>query len=176
MHCPKCGDPFASDEARFCRRCGLEIEGVKEFLAVDATQKKQLIEGVKEFLAAGAQEKKLTSEGANRKYFRWAMAASMAALIAMFINIFLRALFPVSPIFGKFTVFVLLGCALLIFTAFAARQERLKCVKRPLQKAKTTKELQPPQEYIFGQKALNYKETSPPASVTEHTTKFFEDE
>lgn len=33
MFCPKCGQPQAFDEVRFCARCGLQLEAVKSLIA-----------------------------------------------------------------------------------------------------------------------------------------------
>ncbi len=176
MHCPKCGDLLASDAARFCRRCGFEIEGVREFLAAESPEKKFEIDSVREFLTAAVQEKKLASQRATRKHVRWAVAVSMAAIMAMFINFTLRYAFSVPAIFGKSIVITLLLCAFLFFLVFSVRKKHRKSVKSALPKAKTTKELRPPQEYVFDSRALTQREIAPPPSVTEGTTKFFEDQ
>ena len=33
MHCPRCGEQQSSNEIRFCRKCGLAMDDVKEILA-----------------------------------------------------------------------------------------------------------------------------------------------
>lgn len=35
MFCPKCGQPQPSEDVRFCSRCGLPTDGVKQLLAAD---------------------------------------------------------------------------------------------------------------------------------------------
>ena len=33
MHCPQCGEEQISGEVRFCKTCGLPLDGIKELLA-----------------------------------------------------------------------------------------------------------------------------------------------
>jgi hypothetical protein len=35
MFCPKCGQPQPAEDVRFCSRCGLPTDGVKQLLAAD---------------------------------------------------------------------------------------------------------------------------------------------
>ncbi len=155
MHCPKCGDGFASDEARFCRRCGFEIAGVKEFLT------------------KGSDETK--PDYTRRKSFKQAMALTTACLIAIIINIVLRHAFSISPIYGKLIIVSLLALATLKMVMPAALEKKMRAAKARGLSSPTTRALEPPKEYINDLQAFNQAERLAPPSVTETTTKLLDD-
>jgi hypothetical protein len=156
MHCPKCGEPLAFDEARFCRRCGFEIVGVKEFLA------------------RGSDETK--PDYARRKSFKQAMTLTVACLIAIIINIVLRDAFSISPVYGKLIIVSLLALATLKMVMSDALEKKMRAAKARGMTSPTTRELEPPSEYINDFRAFNQAERpAPPPSVTESTTRLLDE-
>lgn len=155
MHCPKCGDPLPTDEARFCRHCGFEIEGVKEFLA------------------AGRHDARPNAAG--QKSFKQAIALTVACLIGILINIVLRDAFSVPPFYGKAIIFVLMALAVWKLVMPALAEKKLRAGQSSGWSSPTTTALEPPQGYIHDTQAFNRTEGLAPPEVTESTTKLLDE-
>jgi hypothetical protein len=155
MHCPKCGDPLAADEARFCRRCGFEIEGVKEFLT------------------AGRRDGRPNPAG--QKSFKQGIALTVACLIGILLNIVLRDAFSVPPFYGKAIIFVLMALAVWKLLVPALAEKKLSIGQSPGLSSPTTTALEPPQEYMYDTQAFNQTERLAPPEVTESTTKLLDE-
>jgi uncharacterized membrane protein YvbJ len=158
MHCPKCGEPLVSGEARFCRLCGFELEEVKALLAIDSSKAK-------------AQR-----ERARQKAFKQAMLLTIVSISMVFINIVLRDLFFLPQIYGKMIIVIILTSAIVRMVmpdALASACPNRRATRRH---AKTTANLLSQQESISDNHAVKTAQSFPPPSITERTTKLFEDE
>jgi uncharacterized membrane protein YvbJ len=158
MHCPKCGEPLVSGEARFCRLCGFALEEVKALLAIDS------------------RNAKAQRERARQKAFKQTMLLTIVSMLMVFINIALRDVFSLPQIYGKMIIVIILTTAVVRMVlpdvlASACPNQR---ATRP--HAKTTANLLSQQESISDNQGVNTAQSFPPPSITERTTKLFEDE
>jgi uncharacterized membrane protein YvbJ len=158
MHCPKCGEPLVSGEARFCRLCGFALEEVKALLAIDS------------------RNAKAQRERARQKAFKQTMLLTIVSIWMVFINLALRDLFSVPQIYGKMIIVIILTTAIVRMVLPDALTCAISNQRATRRHAKTTANLLSQQESISDNRAVNTAKSFPPQSIIERTTKLFEDQ
>ena len=71
MYCPKCNQQQASEEMRFCSRCGFPLSGVAQLLANDGLLP---VSAADQNAIAASRRKKIISESAFLTLIAWAIA------------------------------------------------------------------------------------------------------
>ena len=168
MHCPKCGQQQASQDVRFCSRCGFRLAFVSELLINEGVPVK--IEPV---------EQRLTRTERRRRY-RQGAKLLFFSVVALPIAIGLSIAFDSpGPIFIPLTlflagIFVTLYSRLFIEETLPAReQSRLKDLKeKASRRALPTSQSIPVTEQVAP--SANTAEIRQPPSVTENTTKLLD--
>ena len=171
MYCPNCGQQQVSEEMRFCSRCGLALTGLAEWLAGGAVPVKP---------AGKAPVSGLT---ARRKGMR--RAAKLMFFSAVLFPIFV--LFSVAveeggpiiiPVLSFFVALAMMLYARLFsdntlpITSHTAQTTALRSepARGSLPPATTTN------IPASGRRQVRTNELAQPPSVTEHTTRFFDNE
>lgn len=103
MYCPKCSQTQASEEMRYCSRCGFPLHGVAELVASDGTAV------VKSPDNSGLKRRKIVVRG-------WAAATALNLILAPFVVIGVQSVEAVVIYLFFSLVLLLGGFAWLIYT------------------------------------------------------------
>ena len=108
MYCPKCNQQQASDEMRFCSRCGFSLAVVAHLLKHDG---KLVLPGSEQKRKLKPSRTKIISESASLTLVSWAVAA-----VAMLVNNFGGALeIPAKIVAANFFLLGLIGLIRFIY-------------------------------------------------------------
>ena len=168
MHCPKCGQQQASEDVRFCSRCGFRLAFVSELLVNDGVPAK--IEPIAESITR-TERRRRYRQGAKLLFF------SVVALpIAIGLSIIFDAPGPLFIPMAMFLagIFVMLYSRIFIEETLPAREKsRLKELKEKAGRlALPTSQSIPVNEQVAP--SANTAEIRQPPSVTENTTKLLD--
>lgn len=164
MFCPKCGQPQASDEVRFCVRCGLQLDAVKSLV----TNEVMFIQ----------------HEARNQQVSTWQKPGVKTSAKIIFLSIILGPIFlgvsvlndTPGPMVVPFTLF-LLGVLWMIYSLVFGESPVNRKANQPSINAPNTQAYVPPQpqtQRTLPPQPINTAEMVKPPSVTENTTKLFE--
>ena len=167
MYCPNCGQQQASEEMRFCSRCGFALSGLAEWLAG----------GV---LVRQADEACIPSR--QRKNIR--RAAKLMFFSAVMLPIFLMASIGIDepgPLFIPLFFAFVAGMWMLYAKLFMDNEKPLSQVTQPPAFGTPTARvsLPPPTNFPIsdiGRQQVRTNELVEVPSVTEHTTKLLDNE
>jgi hypothetical protein len=171
MYCPNCGQQQISDEMRFCSRCGLALSGLAEWLASGRLPAKRADDAP---VAALSPRRKGMRRAAKLMFFS-------GVLFPVFLVFSIAAEEP-GPIVVPFVLFFVSLVMLLYARLFSD-----KTVPVNHQVAQTTalgstsaRGSLPPAGNIpmpgVGRQRVRTNELAQPPSVTEHTTRLFDNE
>jgi hypothetical protein len=168
MYCPRCSQEQASDELRFCSKCGLPLTEVTGVLARGG-------------VPAETQETKPPRSAARR----WSLRLFMAALAFFVLAIFSAAAEDAAvPIFGllTFASFVIGSCVLI----YSWIKGRMRGRSQSAQLGQQTSRVEAPQRGALApayappiampREGVDTGKVAEPPSVTEHTTRHLEEE
>lgn len=168
MYCPNCGQQQISDEMRFCSRCGLALTGLVEWLAGGRVQR--------------VEETPVSEPSPRRKNMR--RAAKMMFFSGVLFPIFLVICLAIDeggPMFIPFFVFFISLVWMLYARLFSSNTPRVNyqapqttslgsmSARGSLPPATTT-------SIPVGRPQVRTNELAQPPSVTENTTRFFDNE
>lgn len=166
MFCPKCGQPQASDEVRFCVRCGLQLDAVKSLVTNEV------------FFAQ--------RETYNQSVSTWKKPGVKTSAKLVFLSIILAPFFfgisilndSPGPLIVPFTLF-LLGVLWMIYSLVFGEspvQSNRKANQFVINPANTQPYFpqQPQTQTYLPPQSINTAEIATPQSVTENTTKLLE--
>ena len=168
MFCPKCGQQQASDEMRFCSRCGFQLAVVSALVATGGVPPAIII-------ANDRGESMLTVKHSRRQGAKLMFLSGVIAPFAMGVGILLDS--PL-PLLIPFTIF-LAGLAWMFYfrlfgeeLSFADHQS----TSTQLSEAKQVylPPSQPPIAASINRPSHNTAEIVQPPSVTEHTTRLLD--
>jgi len=171
MYCPNCGQQQISGEMRFCSRCGLALTGLAEWLASGSTAVKR--QDHTDVPALSPRRKNMRRAGK--------LMFSSGVLFCIFLAISI-AVDEGGPMFVPFFVFFVSLVWMLYARLFSEDTPRLN-----YQPPQTTVLAQPPARSSLppanttaipnvGRQQVRTNELAQPPSVTENTTKFFNNE
>jgi len=171
MYCPNCGQQQISEEMRFCSRCGLALTGLAEGLAGGSVPVRQ------------TEQTQIPVTSQRRKHIRRALKLmfSSGVLFVIFLVISI-AVEEGGPMFIPFFVFFMSLVWMLYARLFSANTPRLD-----YQAPQTTVLPQTPARSSLppanttsipnvGRQQVRTNELAQPPSVTENTTRFFNNE
>lgn len=163
MFCPKCGQPQVSNEVRFCVRCGLQLDNVKSLI----TNEVMFVQ----------------REAYNQPVPTWKKPGVKTSAKLIFLSIILAPIFfslaiineNPGPLIVPFTLF-LLGILWMIYSlVFGESPMSRKANQNLINPANTQAYLPQPQpQKTLHAQPINTAEMIKPPSVTENTTKLFE--
>jgi zinc ribbon protein len=168
MHCPQCGEQIISDDMRFCKHCGLALDGVKQLLAPSEPVK----DGPSGLLniRIGADPRSL--RGLNQAAYLL-LLAFVPLLVAIAQGVFSFNLLPPFLLIKAFFLLLALPILRFSYALYEAHQESKSPKKAKLGKGTSALEL--PQDSAsvtaFSPRRMNTAEIIQPPSITEHTTK-----
>lgn len=184
MYCPHCGTQQASNEIRFCSRCGFPLHAIAEILANG---------GNLPVLASGANGKKLTARQKGIRQGALLMLSTLLvvplmAIISVFIFHRPQLFVPITFIICFFGGLLRMMYALLIEDNTPVVNEQLAALRAPASFPSVTPPtylnaprqsfIQPqPQNFstpVYQPPRRNTGELVPPPSVTENTTRLLE--
>jgi hypothetical protein len=170
MYCPKCNQQQASEEMRFCSRCGFPLSGVAQLLANDG------LLPVNENATAASRRKKIISESAFLTLIAWALAFG-ALLFVDFggpFEVFALVATIVFFIVGLIGLFrFTYGLLFVKDSPKAEKQPRDRSIPAPLaQSALPPAHSIPVTDYP---RRVHTKEIVQPPSITENTTKLLDE-
>ena len=174
MYCPRCSQQQSSDTVRFCSRCGLLLIGVKELLDN---------EGIPRTPGAPAQKRKLSAREKGTRLGAKIMFFS-AALLIPFFALSIAAENP-APLIVPFTLFFIGLLRLLYARMFDDGASQVyQTPPYTIEPLPGAAALPPQQDVVFKSPVSRGVNTgdmaepghSSPPSVTERTTKLFEDQ
>lgn len=171
MYCPRCSQQQASDEMRFCSRCGFPLQVVSELLAGDGVLAMRQAEAETDQLSP---RQKGIRQGAKLMLVGLVLGTVMA-LLSVFV-------------LGRPEVFVSISTAIFFMSGLARIlyayifEQGVVTKKQDSQPARLgatacASTLPPPQTVpvtTFGTQRIKTAEIVQPPSVTEHPTKLFE--
>ena len=171
MYCPNCGQQQISEEMRFCSRCGLALTGLAEWLAGGALSVKRVDNAP---VSALTPRRKAMRRAAKLMFFSgvlfpiflvFSIAADEGGPMAVpFILFFVSLAWMLyARLFGDNTVPMINHAA----QTTALRSEPARSSLPPA----TTTNIP-----ASGRQQVRTNELAQPPSVTEHTTKFFNNE
>jgi len=171
MYCPNCGQQQISEEMRFCSRCGLALTGLAEWLAGGSMVVKRSDHAE---IAAATPRRKNIRRAAKLMFFS-------GVLFCIFLVISI-AIQDGGPMFIPFFVFFMSLVWMLYARLFSANTPRLD-----YQAPQTTVLPQTPARSSLppanttsipnvGRQQVRTNELAQPPSVTENTTRFFNNE
>jgi hypothetical protein len=162
MYCPKCGHQQASDDMRFCSRCGFQLAGVAELLV-----KSEL-----EPAAAGQMEKRFPR--VSRRGARLIFFSIVTAPVFLFFSYYFDSPLPLFPMFFFFLAGLAHIAYQLIFNENMAPESEKWTMLRSARKERYL----PPAHEIPAPDLFrrDTAEFTPPPSITESTTKLLENE
>ena len=170
MYCPNCGQQQISGEMRFCSRCGLALTGLAEWLAGGSLAGKR------------AEQERVSELSPRRKNIR--RAAKLMFLSGVLFPVFLGLCIAVDeggPMFIPFFVLFVSLVWMLYARLFSAGTPRINyqapettafgpmSARGSLPPATTT-------SIPVGRPRVRTNELDQPPSVTEKTTRFFDNE
>jgi endogenous inhibitor of DNA gyrase (YacG/DUF329 family) len=170
MYCPNCGQQQISEEMRFCSRCGLALTGLAEWLAGGMVVRR-------------SDQADVSVVSPRRKNMRRAAKLMFFSGVLFFIFLVISiAVNEGGPMFIPFFVFFVSLVWMLYARLFSADTPRLN-----YQPPQTTVLAQPPARSSLppahtnaipniGRQQVRTNELAQPPSVTENTTKFFNNE
>jgi len=171
MHCPNCGQQQISDEMKFCSRCGLALTGLAEWLAGGALPVK------------ASNQAPVPAASPRRKHMR--RAAKLMFLSGVLLPVFFVFCLAVGeggpmviPIFIFFIALVWMLYARL-FTDNTPRAINQAAQTTMLGSTSARGSLPPPTTTSIpnvGRQQVRTNELAQPPSVTENTTRFFNNE
>jgi len=168
MYCPNCGQQQISDEMRFCSRCGLALTGLAEWLAGGRVQQ--------------VEQKHVPEPSPRRKQLR--RAGKLMFFSAVLFPVFLILCFAIDeggPIIIPCLVFFVSLVWMLYARLFSSNTPRVDyqapqttalgslSARGSLPPATTT-------SIPVGRPQVRTNELAQPPSVTENTTRFFDNE
>ena len=171
MYCPNCGQQQISEEMRFCSRCGLALTGLADWLAGG-------------MLVANRAEKPAVSELSKRRKNMRRAAKLMffsGVLFPVFLVISLAAE-EGGPMVVPFFVFFVSLVWMLYARLFSDKDApvNLQAGQTTLLGSTPARSSLPPATTTniptAGRQQVRTNELAQPPSVTEHTTKFFNNE
>ena len=167
MFCPKCSQRQISDEARFCSRCGFQLEGVALLLLNDGVI--QNLQPAEENLSLYRQ---VTSRFGAKLVFLSLILAPLVFFLAVATNQPEFLLFP-------FILFMIGITQVGYIAIFGKRNSPAKQPKQPrsLNTSESRFKLPAPQTATVPILEIRNRDTNemmPPSSVTDHTTKLLE--
>jgi zinc-ribbon domain len=168
MHCPQCGEQIISDEMRFCKHCGLGLDGVKELLAPPEPVK----DGPTGLLniRVGADPRSL--RGLNQAAYLL-LLAFVPILLAIAQGVFSFNLLPPLLLIRAFFVLLAIPALRFGYALYEARQASKPT--KTVQLGTDTHELELRQDSAsgtaFSAQRGNTAEMILPPSITERTTK-----
>ena len=164
MYCPKCGQPQVSDEIRFCVRCGLQLDSVKNLVSTGGQPIQQIV--------------------AYQPVVKQYKPGFKTAVKIIFLSIILAPIFFVlsimvdnpAPLVFPLMIFLLGGFWLFYSHFFGESPIQLNTQQQTINEANMTKQLvsQYEQPNALPPQSINTAEMVKPPSVTEHTTKLLE--
>lgn len=159
MFCPKCGQPQANDEVRFCVRCGLQLDGVKDLITLP-----------------------IQNDSNNQSTSKWHRPGVKTGTKIIFLSLILFPLFLSFGFFDKeLLILILVPKTLFLIGLFWMIYARIfgespihkrQSEIQPISSANLFSQHEPPK--ALPTKSINTGEIIQPASVTESTTKIFE--
>ena len=163
MFCPRCGQQCTND-ARFCSRCGLLLNGIAEVMANNG-------------LAAGEPSQVVTGAKRNKgvRIGTILMLASVAAS-PIFFALSVAADGP-APLLAPLTIFLTGLCYVLYGRAFGQDSPPVQHQAYPILRPKSAPVLSLPDRQAisgYGPRKVNTADMAEPPSVTDHTTQFFD--
>lgn len=173
MFCPKCSQQQASEEVRFCSRCGFQMEAVARLLETNGA-------------LIGFEARESDKPSLYRRAISSAGAKVIFVSIVLFVFVFILAVAADAPelMFFPFLLFVI-GLAMVTYKLIfgekppAASEENSYAAKN-LNWAERKNELPPPRSVPVSAYESPRRNTAemrqPPPSVTEPTTKLLESE
>jgi hypothetical protein len=162
MYCPKCGHQQASDDMRFCSRCGFQLAGVADLLIKNELGPP----------AASQLEKRFPR--VSRRGARLIFFSIVTAPVFLFFSYYFDSPVPLFPSF----FFFLAGLAR-IFYQLIFNENMLPESQKWTGLPSARKEQYLPPVHEIPVSALFRRDTadfSPPPSITESTTKLLENE
>jgi zinc-ribbon domain len=171
MYCPNCGQQQISDEMRFCSRCGLALTALVEWLAGGGLPAKR---GDETQVSASSPRRKGIRRAAKLMFFS-------GVLFPVFLVLSLvvdEGAVMIIPIFLLFVSLVLMLYARL-FSDKTAPVNNLVAQTSTLGPISARGSLPPAANTSMpgvGRQQVRTNEFVQPSSVTEHTTKLFDDE
>jgi len=160
MFCPKCSQSQASEDMRYCSRCGFPLCGVAELVANDGTLP------VKSPNGSDVTRRKLISKG-------WGAITVINLIVAPFVIVGVQSVEAVLIYLFFFLEFLCSGFGWMIYTR-PAREDR----EFPEQKGVSSRDahsaLPPNRNSSAGLFGHQTNELLIPTSVTEGTTKLLE--
>ena len=172
MYCPKCNQQQASEEMRFCSRCGFPLSGVAQLLANDGLLP---VSAAEQNAAAASRRKKIISESAFLTLIAWAMTFG-AILFVDF-----GGPFEVFALVSAIVFFIvgLIGLIRFIYGFFFVKDTPK--VEKPRDRSippPVTQSALPPAQSIPVSdypRRVHTKEIVQPPSITENTTKLLDE-
>jgi len=164
MYCPRCGQQ-ASDEVRFCSRCGLRLDGVTVLLDNDGS------------ITPPTPESHASAPSARQKGIRLGVKLifSSIVLVPIFFAIAAYNDSPV-PMLVPLTVF-LVGLLRLLYSVIFEEDRALAKSRLPYLQARPVNQnaaLPPPPVSITASRRVNTADMLHTPSVTENTTNLLE--
>lgn len=172
MYCPKCNQQQASEEMRFCSRCGFPLSGVAQLLANDGLLP---VSAADQAATAASRRKKIISESAFLTLIAWAMTFG-AILFVDF-----GGPFEVFALVSAIVFFIvgLIGLIRFIYGFFfvkdSPKAEKSRDRSIPEQVAQSA--LPPAHSIPVSDypRRVHTKEIVQPPSITENTTKLLDE-
>ena len=168
MYCPNCGQQQISGEMRFCSRCGLALTGLADWLAGGRVQRDEQAE--------------VSTLSPRRKHIRRAakMMFFSGVLFAIFLVICLAVDEGGPMILPSFLIFLslvwMLYARLFLSNTPAADYEAPQTTALGSMSARGTLPPATTTSIPLGRPQVRTNELAQPPSVTENTTRFFDNE
>lgn len=170
MFCPKCGQQQATDEMRFCSRCGFQLGVVTALIATGGVPPAIII-------ANDKGDSKLTTKRSRRQAAKLMFLSGVVFPIAMGLGFLVES--PL-PLMIPFTIFLAGLAWMYYFRWFGEEVSSTDHQSSPTQLGGAKKVLLPSSQTPFSvdanRQAHRTAEIVQPPSVTEHTTKLLDAE
>jgi len=168
MYCPNCGQQQISDEMRFCSRCGLGLTGLVEWLAGGRVQR--------------VEQTSISEPSPRRKNMR--RAAKLMFFSGVLFPVFLVICLAIDeggPMFIPFFVFFISLVWMLYARLFSSNTPRVnyQAPQTTSLGSMSARGSLPPATNTsipVGRPQVRTNELAQPPSVTENTTRFFDNE
>ena len=172
MYCPNCGQQQVSDEMKFCSRCGLALTGLAEWVAGGSLP-----------VLRPAEQAPVSEITPRRKHMR--RAAKLMFFSGVLLPIFLVICLAVDeggPMFLPFFIFFVSLAWMLYARLFMDNTQRLDyqapqtTVLGPMPTRGALPAANTAAIPNIGRQQVRTNELAQPPSVTENTTRFFDNE
>jgi hypothetical protein len=168
MFCPKCGQQQATDEMRFCSRCGFQLGVVAALISTGGVPPAVIISNAQ--VDSRLPAKRRTRQGAKLMF-----ASGVVSPIAMAFSIMFDS--PV-PLLIPFTIF-LAGLTWMLYFRWFGEDESSSAHQSPAtQLVATNQAFLPSPQTLFVEDSVRQANSTAeivrPPSVTEHTTKLLD--